>query len=136
MRDHCISGNVFVSSGASLTVVGATVNGDLNANYSSSVTLTNAKVTGFTGLYNVQVVNIAGCSLNTSGSGAAMYAGGRGSFTMTGTTVTGQVENEVGHLTTFTGNRISGNLEVESADQGQILNNTVGSLDLDQNGAM
>jgi hypothetical protein len=129
-------GNVFVSSGANLTVIGATVNGGLTANYSSSVILRNTNVVGFTGLYNVQVVNISGGSLNTSGNGDAMYGGGRGSFTMIGTTVTGQVENEVGHQTTFIGNRISGNLEVESADQGQIINNTVTSLDLDQNGVI
>ena len=129
-------GNVFVSSGANLTVVGSTINGDLNANYSSSVTLRNANVSGFTGLYNVSVVSISGGSFNTSGNGAAMYGGGRGSFTMTGATVTGQVENEVGHQTFLIGNRISGNLEVESADQGQIINNTIASLDLDQNGVI
>ena len=129
-------GNVFVSSGANLTVVGAIVNGDLNANYSSSVTLRNTTVAGFTGLYNVQAVNITGSLLNTSGLSAAMYGGGRGLFTMTGTTVTGLVENEVGHQTFIIGNRISGDLEVESADQGQIINNTVTSLDLDQNGVI
>jgi len=59
-------GSVFVSPGASLTVVGATINGDLNGNYSSSVNLRNARVTGFTGLYYVQVVNISGSLLNTS----------------------------------------------------------------------
>jgi len=127
---------VFVSSGANLTVVGATVNGDLNANYSSSVTLRNTTVAGFTGLYNVQAVKITGSLLNTSGLSAAMYGGGRGSFIMTGTTVTGLVENEVGHQTFIIGNRISGDLEVESADQGQIINNTVTSLDLDQNGVI
>ena len=129
-------GSVFVSPGASLTVVGATINGDLNGNYSSGINLRNARVTGFTGLYYVQLVNISGSLLNTSGNGAAMYGGGRGSFTMTNTTVTGMVENEVGHQTFIIGNRISGDLEVESADQGQIINNTVASLDLDQNGVI
>src|SRR4029077_9638762 len=106
------------------------------ANYSSSVTLRNTTVSGFTGLYNVQAVNITGSVLNTSGQSAAVYGGGRGSFIMTGTTVTGMVENEVGHQTFIIGNRISGDLEVESADQGQIINNTVASLDLDQNGVI
>jgi hypothetical protein len=125
-------------------VVGTTIHGDLNANYSSSVILRTVNVYGFIGLYNVQVTNISGSALNTSGNlgichdgcGAAMYGGGRGSFTMTGTTVIGQVENEVGHQTTVIGNHISGRLEIESADQGQIINNTVGSLDLDQNGVI
>jgi len=137
-------GSVYVETNANLTVTGATINGGLVGNYSQSIILTNAKVYGFTGLYNVQVVNLQGSSFNTSGNlgictdacGAAMYAGGRGSFTMTNSTVTGQVENEVGHQTYFVGNHISLRLEVESADQGSIISNTVGSLDLDQNGVV
>src|SRR3989441_7981957 len=137
-------GSVYVETNANLTVIGATINGGLVGNYSESIILTNAKVYGFTGLYNVQVVNLQGSSFNTSGNlgittdgpGAAMYAGGRGSFTMTNSTVTGQVENEVGHQTYFVGNHISLRLEVESADQGSIISNTVGSVDLDQNGVV
>jgi len=110
----------------------------------SSVTLTNASVSGFTGLYNVQTVSISGSRFNTSGNlgictdacGAAMYAGGRGYFSMTNSNVTGQVENEVGHNTIVNNNHISGRLEIESADLGQIINNVVGSLDLDQNGTI
>ncbi len=136
--------NVFVMTGANLTVVGATINGDLIGNYSQSITLRNANVHGWTGLYNVQATNISGSSLNTSGNlsfshdgcCSAMYGGGPGSFTMTNSTVTGQVENEVGHQTFFVGNHVSGRLEVESADQGSIIGNTVGSLDLDQNGVV
>ena len=137
-------GNVFVSTNATLTVLGSTINGQLTGNFSSSITLTNAKVTGFTGLYNVESVSISNSSLNTSGTGActdvcgaAMYAGGRGYFSMTGSTVTGQIENEVGHQTFFVGNHLGGRLEVESADQGQIINNTgITLLDLDQNGVL
>ena len=137
-------GAVYVATGGNLTVTGATINGGLVANYSLSVTLTNAKVYGFTGLYNVQTVNISGSALNTSGNlsicpdgcGTAIYAGGRGYFSMTNSNVTGQVENEVGHDTVFNGNRISMRLEVESADFGQIINNVVGSLDFDQNGTI
>jgi hypothetical protein len=137
-------GAVYVSTGGNLTVIGTTINGGLVANYSSSITLRNSNVYGFTGLYNIQTVNLLGSSFNTSGNlsictdacGAAMYAGGRGSFTMTNSTVTGQVENEVGHETYFVGNHISGRLEVESADQGSIINNILGSLDLDQNGVL
>jgi len=137
-------GAVYVSTGGNLTVIGATINGGLVANYSLSVTLNNAKVYGFTGLYNVQTVNISASALNTSGNlsicpdgcGTAIYAGGRGYFSMTNSNVTGQVENEVGHDTVFNGNRISMRLEVESADFGQIINNVVGSLDLDQNGTV
>src|SRR2546427_4094539 len=136
--------NVFVMTGANLTVIGATINGDLIGNYSQSIILTNANVYGWTGLYNVQATNISGSSLNTSGNlsishdgcCSAMYGGGPGSFTMTNSTVTGQIENEVGHQTFFVGNHISGRLEVESADQGSIIGNTVGSLDLDQNGVV
>src|SRR2546422_6940794 len=136
--------NVFVMTGANLTVIGATINGDLIGNYSQSITLRNANVYGWTGLYNVQATNISGSSLNTSGNlsishdgcCSAMYGGGPGSFTMTNSTVTGQIENEVGHQTFFVGNHISGRLEVESADQGSIIGNTVGSLDLDQNGVV
>jgi len=139
-----VNGNVYVSTGSNLTVVGGTINGGLEANYSSVVTLTNANVYGFTGLYNVQTVNISGSRLNTSGSTsvttdaccAALYAGGRGYFSMTNTNVTGQVENEVGHNTIVNNNRITGRLEIESADLGQIINNVVGSLDLDQNGTI
>src|SRR6267378_4638461 len=139
-----VSGDVIVYTGGNLTVIGGTINGGLEADHSSSVTLKNASVGGFTGLYNVQTVIITGTRFNTSGNlsictdacGAAMYAGGRGSFTMTNSTLTGQIENEVGHQTYFVGNHISGRLEVESADQGSIISNTVGSLDLDQNGAV
>src|SRR5438552_3686748 len=137
-------GAVYVATGGNLTVIGATINGGLVANYSSSVTLTNAKVSGFTGLYNVQTVNLSGSAFNTSGNlgictdacGAAMYAGGRGYFSMTNSNVTGQVENEVGHNTIVNNNHITGRLEIESADLGQIINNVVGSLDLDQNGTI
>jgi hypothetical protein len=139
-----VNGNVFVYSGGNLTVIGGTINGGLEANYASVITLTNAKVYGFTGLYNVQTVNISGSALNTSGNTsiytddccAAMYAGGRGYFSMTNSNVTGQVENEVGHNTIVNNNRISGRLEIESADLGQIINNSVGSLDLDWNGTI
>src|SRR5947209_106351 len=136
--------NVFVMTGANLTVVGATINGDLIGNYSQSITLRNANVYGWTGLYNVQATSISGSSLNTSsnqsishdGCCSEMYGGGRGSFAMTNSTVTGQIENEVGHQTFFVGNHVTGRLEVESADQGSIIGNTVGSLDLDQNGVV
>src|SRR5437879_13034515 len=70
------------------------------------------------------------------GCGSAVYGGGRRSFAMHNSTVTGQVENEVGHQTFFVGNHVTGRLEVESADQGSIIGNTVGSLDLDQNGVV
>ena len=39
-------------------------------------------------------------------------------------------------MTIFNGNHISSRLEVESADLGQIINNTVGGLDLDWNGTI
>src|SRR3989441_7908815 len=139
-----VNGNVYVYSGGNLTVTGGTINGGLEVDSALVVTLTNAKVSGFTGLYNVQTVNISGSAFNTSGNTgittdlccAAMYAGGRGYFSMTNSNVTGQVENEVGHNTIVNNNRISGRLEIESADLGQIINNVVGSLDLDQNGTI
>src|SRR6266480_3804299 len=139
-----INGNVYVYSGGNLTVTGGTINGGLEADSASAVTLTNASVSGFTGLYNVETVNISGSRFNTSGNlgittdacCAAMYAGGRGYFSMTNSNVTGQVENEVGHNTIVNNNHITGRLEIESADLGQIINNVVGSLDLDQNGTI
>ncbi len=124
-------------------MIGGTINGGLEADSALSVTLQNAKVSGFTGLYNVETVNISGSALNTSGQsictdacGGALYAGGRGYFSMTNSNVTGQVENEVGHNTIVNNNRITGRLEIESADLGQIINNVVGSLDLDANGTI
>jgi FlaG/FlaF family flagellin (archaellin) len=139
-----VNGNVYVSNGANLTVIGGTINGGLEVDTALVVTLTNANVAGFTGLYNVQTVNISDSRFNTSGylgictdaCGAAMYAGGRGYFSMTNSNVTGQVENEVGHNTIVNNNHVSGRLEIESADLGQIINNVVGSLDLDQNGTI
>jgi len=139
-----VNGNVYVYTGANLTVIGGTINGGLEVDTALVVTLTNAHVSGFTGLYNVQTVNISGSALNTSGSTsvttdsccAALYAGGRGYFSMTNTNVTGQVENEVGHNTIVNNNHVSGRLEIESADLGQIINNVVGSLDLDANGTI
>src|SRR6266567_1950837 len=138
-----VNGNVYVYSGGNLTVTGGTINGGLEVDSALVVTLTNAKVSGFTGLYNVQTVNISGSALNTSGQsictdacGGALYAGGRGYFSLTNSNVTGQVENEVGHNTIVNNNRISGRLEIESADLGQIINNVVGSLDLDANGTI
>src|SRR5438046_832138 len=137
-----INGNVYVYSGGNLTVTGGTINGGLEADSASAVTLTSASVSGFTGLYNVETVNISGSRFNTSGNlgittdacCAAMYAGGRGYFSMTNSNVTGQVENEVGHNTIVNNNHITGRLEIESADLGQIVNNVVGDLDLDANG--
>src|SRR5438128_2896946 len=139
-----VSGNVYVYPGGNLTVTtGGIINGGLEADSALSVTLQNAKVSGFTGLYNVETVNISGSALNTSGQGihtdadgGACYAGGRGYFSMTNSNVTGQVENEVGHNTIVNNNRITGRLEIESADLGQIINNVVGSLDLDANGTI
>ena len=138
-------GNVYVSPGGNLTVIGATINGDLYGDTSLVVNLSNALVVGWTHMSNVQNVVIVGSSLNTSGNmshctdacGSAIYEGGRGLFTMVNTTVTGQVESEVSHYATVTGNIISGRLEIESADFGQIANNQVGGvLDLDQNGVI
>ena len=147
-----VNGNVYVMNGGNLTVIGATINGGLEVDTALSVTLTNAKVSGFTGLYNVQTVSISGSAFNTSGNlnictdscgtlctsacAAAMYAGGRGYFSMTNSNVTGQVENEVGHNTIVNNNHITGRLEIESADLGQIINNSVGGLDLDNNGTI
>src|SRR5256712_4622553 len=139
-----VNGNVYVSNGGNLTVIGGNINGGLEVDSASSVTLTNAGISGFTGLYNVQTVSITSSRFNTSGNlgictdacGAAMYAGGRGYFSMTNSNVTGQVENEVGHNTIVNNNHITGRLEIESADLGQIINNVVGSLDLDQNGTI
>ena len=138
-------GNVYVSPGGNLTVIGATINGRLYGDQSLAVNLSNSAVTNWTLLSNVQTVRIVGSALNTSGDlsvctdqcGSAMYEGGRGIFTMVNTTVTGQVESEVSHYATVTGNTISGRLEIESADFGQIANNYVGgTLDLDQNGVI
>ena len=139
-----VNGNVYVFNGGNLTVIGGTINGGLEVDTALSVTLTNASVSGYTGLYNAQSVSITGSRFNTSGNlgictdacGAAMYAGGRGYFSMTNSNVTGQVENEVGHNTIVNNNHITGRLEIESADLGQIINNVVGSLDLDQNGTI
>jgi FlaG/FlaF family flagellin (archaellin) len=139
-----VNGNVYVSNGANLTVIGGIINGGLEVDTASVITLTNTSVAGFTGLYNVQTVNISGSRFNTSGNlgictdlcSAAMYAGGRGYFSMTNSNVTGQVENEVGHNTIVNNNRVSGRLEIESADLGQIINNVAGSLDLDANGTI
>src|SRR3989441_1761733 len=83
--------NVFVMTGANLTVVGATINGDLIGNYSQTITLRNANVYGWTGLYKVPDPHISGGPLNTSRNlsisqyrcCSAQYGGGRGSFTMT-----------------------------------------------------
>src|SRR5438034_10878295 len=55
---------------------------------------------------------------------------------MTNYNVTGKVENQVGHNNIVNNNHITGRLEIESADLGQIINNVVGSLDLDQNGTI
>jgi hypothetical protein len=137
-------GNVFVTTGANLTMIGGKINGQLIANYSAVISLQSSSVTGFSEIVNVQTANLQSSAFNTAGDlsictdacGAAMYSGGRGEFTMYNSTVTGQVENEVGHDTFFVGNTISGRLEVESADFGQVVGNNVGSLDFDQNGAI
>src|SRR3989441_6942663 len=138
-------GNVYVSPGGNLTVIGATINGDLYGDTSLVVNLSNALVVGWTHMFNVQNVVIIGSLLNTSGNmspgtdacGSAIYEGGRGTFTMINTTVTGQVESEVSHYATVTGNTVSGRLEIESADFGQLQNNFIGGiLDLDQNGVI
>src|SRR5439155_1610832 len=63
-----VNGNVYVSNGANLTVIGGTINGGLEVDSASSVTLTNAGISGFTGLYNVQTVSITGSRFNTSGT--------------------------------------------------------------------
>lgn len=138
-------GNVYVANGASLTVVGPNgqINGGLIGNYSASITLKNTKVTAWTGLSNVQAIVISGSSLdtsqtwiNTDAPNSAIYEGGRGLFSMTNTTVYGMIESEVGHQTIFTNDTVTQRLEVESADFGQITNNKIGMLDLDQNGIM
>jgi hypothetical protein len=137
-------GNVFVDTGGNLTMIGGTINGQLIASYSLLISLQSSSVTGFSGIYNVATTNLQSSAFNTAGDlsictdacGAAMYGGGRGEFTMYNSTVTGQVENEVGHQTFFVGNTITGRLEIESADFGQVINNNVGSLDFDQNGAI
>ncbi len=138
-------GGVYVSPGGNLTVVGATINGDLYSDNGLSITLTNTHVVGWTFLSDVMNVVIVGSFLNTSGNtshcpdgcNSALWQGGRGIFTMVNTVATGQVESEVSHFATVAGNTVSGRLEIESADFGQIVNNQVGgNLDLDQNGVL
>ncbi len=137
-------GNVFASTGANLTVIGWTINGGLVANYSASVTLTNVQITGFTALLNNQNDKILGTSFDTSrytgwqadGSDMAVYEGGRGIFSMVNSTVYGQFESEVNHQTVITGSTVTGRLEVESADIGQVTGNTAGMMDFDQNGIL
>ena len=137
-------GNVLATTGSNLTVIGTIINGGLVANYSRSITLTNAQITGFTGLLNDQSDTITGTSFNTSGNtnvcadgcDMAVYTGGRGVFSMVNSTVNGQFESEVSHQSIITGNTVTGRLEVESADYGQISNNKMGMLDLDQNGIL
>src|SRR2546428_6887162 len=105
-------GAVYVATGGNLTVIGAAINGGLVANYSLSVTLNNAKVYRFTGLDHGQTVNISGSALNTSGNlsicpdgcGTAIYAGGRGYFSITKSHVTWQGGDRVGHDTGLNGN--------------------------------
>src|SRR5439155_9208111 len=137
-------GNVFAQTGSNLTVIGATINGNLVANYSASLNLRSANVFGFTGLYSVKTVYIVGTSFNTSGNTSlcedgcdnAMTEDGRGTFSMVNSTVNGQIESEVGHQTVITGSTITGRMEIESTDFGQIINNKIGVLDLDQNGVI
>ncbi len=138
-------GNVYVQPGANLTVVNAKIGGLLVID-AQNVNLRNVDNLGFSFFINVTVINISGSTFNGNpnwcegpgGVGApcdmAIYEGGRGIFTMTNSTVNGQLESEVGHQTFITGNTITGRLEVESADFGQILNNKIGVLDVDQNG--
>ncbi len=136
-------GNVYVSPGANLTATGMTITGRLSGDNSASITLRNVHITDWTILSNVVKVNISGSSLNTSGDtgnctdncDSALYEGGRGTFIFQNNTVSGMVESEVSHQAVVTGNTINGGrLEIESADFGQITNNKVGVLDLDQNG--
>ena len=136
-------GNVYVSPGANLTASGMTITGELSGDNSASITLRNVHVTDWTILSNVVKVNISGSSFNTSGDtgnctdncDSAIYEGGRGTFIFQNNTANGMVESEVSHQAVVTGNTINGGrLEIESADFGQITNNKVGVLDLDQNG--
>lgn len=136
-------GSVYVSPGANLTASGMTITGELSGDNSASITLRNVHVTDWTTLSNVVKVNISGSSFNTSGDtgnctdncDSALYEGGRGIFIFQNNTANGMVESEVSHQAVVTGNTINGGrLEIESADFGQITNNKVGVLDLDQNG--
>jgi len=139
-------GSVFATTGSNLTVIGAKIGGSLEANYSASVTLRNAQIYGYTALLNDKVENIAGTSFNTSGNtswcrggegcDSAVYTGGRAVFTMVNSTVNGMLESEVSHQSIITGNTITGELEVECADFGQITNNKIGMLTIDQNGIL
>ncbi len=136
-------GYVFASKGSNLTVVGTTIKG-LVGNSSSIVTLKNVNVQGWTGLSDVQTVTISGSSLNTQGittictdnCNSAVYEAGRGTLTFVNNTVNGQFESEVSHQAIITGNTITGRLEVESADFGQIMNNKSGMMDLAQDGIL
>jgi hypothetical protein len=137
-------GNVYVSSGANLTVIGATINGQLMSESASSVTLRNAKVTDWTDLDNVGVLNILEARSTLQGDtghctdncDSAIYPGGRGIESFVNNTVNGMFESEVSHQAFISGNNINGGrLEVESADFCQITNNKIGVLDLDQNGS-
>ncbi len=138
-------GGVYVDQNGNLTVTGATINGDFYSDLGLIVSLNNVHVTGWTELNNVGTVSLVNSFLNTSGNmshctdacGSAIYEGGRGIFTMINTTVTGQVETEVSHYATITGNHITGRFEMESADFGQVQNNWIGGvLDMDQNGVV
>ena len=137
-------GSVLADYYSNLTIIGATVTGGLVANFSSSVTLTNVKITGFTGLLNVGVISVTGTQFDTShtttwcadGCDMAIYEGGPGDFSFTNNIVNGQIESEVSSHAVVNNNTVTGRLEVESASYGQLMNNKAGMLDLDQNGVL
>ncbi len=127
-----VNGNVFVSSGANLTVVSATITGALNGNFSAGVSLLNSIVSRDIGLYSAKVVTISGSLV-----GGSFYAGDRAIVTMTGSTVNGYAEFEVNQSSTIVGNTFSGGMEAEADNFAQVTGNViVGGLDIDQDGAV
>ena len=126
-----VTGNVYVSSGASLTINKTTVTGTVNGNFSLQVSILSSSVGGGVGLYSVKVVNIVEGTISGN-----LYVGDRAVVSMTGTTVQGTAEFEVNQASTITGNTVVGGLEAEDDTFAQVTGNTAGSLDIDGDGAV
>ncbi len=126
-----VTGNVYISQGASLTINRTSVTGTVNGNFSLQVSILNSNIGGDVGMYTVRSVNIVGGTISGN-----LYVGDRAVASMTGALVQGTAEFEVNQASTITGNTVVGELEAEDDTFAQVTGNIAGSLDIDGDGAV
>jgi hypothetical protein len=135
--DSCVligaySGNVTASKSSSLTLAGASVQGNVQATNSASVTFTAGSSVGG----NVQTTDTGSVAITSATISGNAQATACGTFSLSSSTVKGNVQvEEDTAATTVTGDTVSGNVQIEEDAKGVVCsgNKVQGNIQIEGN---